>query len=77
MHRRPQEFVSRLTGAGLRFRSFTLAQEGDCAVSDGIRNYKDVPHLSVVHQPAISHSTYVSDGTLADWFVTISPQGDR
>ncbi len=65
MQRNSQQLISQLTASGLRFRGFVLALEGAHSVGDGIWNYKDVPHLPVVHAPLLSHSTHVSDGTFA------------
>jgi nitrite reductase/ring-hydroxylating ferredoxin subunit len=44
-----QSLVRQLTTAGYAISSFELVSIGDYAVADADWNYKDVPHLNVVH----------------------------
>jgi nitrite reductase/ring-hydroxylating ferredoxin subunit len=56
-----KQIVAKLEPEGFYFREFTLSHEGDYAVDDADWNYKDVPHLRVVHELAESILTVMGD----------------
>ena len=50
---------------GLRFKSFTLVSEGNWTSEDADWNYKDVPHLNLVHSQADAIGVAIEDDIIA------------
>jgi len=59
------QIVKRLEKEGLHFSEFTLTHEGLYDIEDADWNYKDVPHLHVVHELAEAIPTVVGDDVVA------------
>ena len=62
---RLDELVAKFSGMGYRFRSFTMAEEGDYAVDDASWNYKDIIHLKYVHHLVDAYPSLVTQEVLA------------
>ncbi|MDB4793744.1 Rieske 2Fe-2S domain-containing protein [Methylacidiphilales bacterium] len=58
------ELVAKLTGAGFVFSQFSLINEGDYEPYDADWNYKDVPHLNVLHKLVNGYPARVEDGII-------------
>jgi nitrite reductase/ring-hydroxylating ferredoxin subunit len=55
------DFVRQLQGEGLKFSELVLTSEGEYAADDSDWNYKDIPHLHVVHELAESYPAVIGD----------------
>ena len=65
-HRHTQkDLVASLEKVGLKFSYLELVQEGDYLPTDADWNYKDVPHLNVVHELVDATIASIDDETMA------------
>jgi nitrite reductase/ring-hydroxylating ferredoxin subunit len=55
------ELVGKLTTAGFVFSQFSLVNEGDYAPNDADWNYKDIPHLNILHKQVNGYPTSIED----------------
>jgi hypothetical protein len=55
------ELVAKLTDAGFVFSQFQLVNEGDYAPYDADWNYKDIPHLNILHKQVNSYPTSIEE----------------
>jgi hypothetical protein len=55
------ELVGKLTAAGFTFSQFSLVNEGDYATYDADWNYKDIPHLNILHKLVNGYPTSIED----------------
>jgi nitrite reductase/ring-hydroxylating ferredoxin subunit len=55
------ELVHPLLGEGLKFSELVLVSEGEYAADDSDWNYKDIPHLHIVHELAESFPAVIGD----------------
>ncbi|MBI1853557.1 MAG: hypothetical protein HYR85_24740 [Planctomycetes bacterium] len=62
---RLDELVAKFGDMGYRFKSFTMAEEGDYAVDDASWNYKDIIHLKYVHHLVDAYPSLVTQEVLA------------
>jgi hypothetical protein len=60
-----QDLVRSLSRRGFSFREFTLSSEGAWSPEDADWNYKDIPHLNVVHTQADAEPAAVEDELIA------------
>ncbi len=65
MRRNTQELVTQLGLHGLHFFSFSVSHQGQYRPSDADWNYKDVPHLNVIHPLVDTVLADVGDDTIA------------
>ena len=55
------EFVRQLKSEGLKFSELVLTSTGEYAADDSDWNYKDIPHLHVVHELAEAYPAVIGD----------------
>jgi hypothetical protein len=55
------ELVARLTGSGFVFSHFSLVNEGDYSPYDADWNYKDIPHLNILHKLVDGHPATIEE----------------
>jgi hypothetical protein len=55
------ELIAKLAGAGFVFSQFSLVNEGDYAPYDADWNYKDIPHLNILHKQVNGYPTSIED----------------
>ena len=60
-----KELVDSLEKQGLKFSHFSFISEGNFLPSDADWNYKDVPHLNVVHQLVDAVNACIGDDIIA------------
>jgi len=58
------ELIAKLTTAGFVFSQFSLINEGDYAPCDADWNYKDIPHLNILHKLVNSYPASIEDGVI-------------
>ena len=58
------ELVAKLTTAGFVFSRFRLVNEGDYAPYDADWNYKDIPHLNILHKLVNGFPASIEDGVI-------------
>jgi hypothetical protein len=55
------ELIGKLGGAGFVFSQFSLVNEGDYETYDADWNYKDIPHLNILHKLVDGYATSIED----------------
>jgi len=58
--------MDQLAQEAVQFKSFTLTSEGRYSALDADWNYKDIPHLTMVHDLVDAYPTVINDYELSN-----------
>ncbi|NDH68074.1 MAG: hypothetical protein EBY22_09275 [Gammaproteobacteria bacterium] len=64
-----EQMIVRLKGLGFKFKSFELISSGSYEIDDADWNYKDVPHLDIIHPLVDSCPAVIADEHVSTIFL--------